>query len=567
MMLTYFVILLVGRAAASPMPANDAFQQDVSKGATKPTSRRLVEALSSGVKWTPLKSRLQRSIYSYYTDHYDHTDWATGSEGDTSWSGNDVTSGHECTLTVRKGDRELAEGEHVLARIGETNQVSCEAFCSGSGNTPALTFYKDGDELSQTSGRVYYRRRSSDRSSVLTIKNMLPRDSGLYTCQGWLSGQGHLQKSFNLVFAFNLQQQRQQQQHQSQQQQQQQQQRQQQEQQQRQQQLQRQQQQEEQQRQQKQQQEQQKRQQQQQQQQQRQQQQQQRQQQQQQSLQQKRQQQQQEQQRQQQQEQQRQQQLEQQQQQKRQQQQQEQQRQHQQEQQRQQQLEQQQQQQEQQRQQQLEQQRQRQFQQQQQRQQQQLFPICEFECGDGQCVTSMQVCDGVIQCYGTGSDEFSCPVCEFYCEDGKCLTQAEVCDGKRNCIFGRDEHNCFQAVTQMPTTRTHTSKPQKIQASTTLRPSTHAPATTSPTTQEQVCPGAQFRCNDGECILERYYCDGSPDCAEEEDEQECLTDNPCPEGQFRCGLNGVCLNVALRCNGSRDCTNGDDENNCTWRWV
>ncbi|WAR14440.1 LRP4-like protein [Mya arenaria] len=159
-----------------------------------------------------------------------------------------------------------------------------------------------------------------------------------------------------------------------------------------------------------------------------------------------------------------------------------------------------------------------------------FVPICEFECGDGQCVTSMQVCDGVIQCYGTGSDEFSCPVCEFYCEDGKCLTQAEVCDGKRNCIFGRDEHNCFQAVTQMPTTRTHTSKPQKIQASTTLRPSTHAPATTSPTTQEQA-------------------------------------DNPCPEGQFRCGLNGVCLNVALRCNGSRDCTNGDDENNCTWRWV
>ena len=71
-----------------------------------------------------------------------------------------------------------------------------------------------------------------------------------------------------------------------------------------------------------------------------------------------------------------------------------------------------------------------------------------------------------------------------------------------------------------------------------------------------------YRCHSSmNCIHREYLCDGSPDCQDGDDEQDCLS-HPCPETSVKCSDNGVCVSAARVCNGCWDCNNGDDEREC-----
>lgn len=73
-----------------------------------------------------------------------------------------------------------------------------------------------------------------------------------------------------------------------------------------------------------------------------------------------------------------------------------------------------------------------------------------------------------------------------------------------------------------------------------------------------VCMAFQYKCTSGQCVPAESKCNGTRECNDWSDEQNC----PCKRGQFPC-RDGSCLNIALRCNGHRDChPAGEDEFNC-----
>lgn len=75
------------------------------------------------------------------------------------------------------------------------------------------------------------------------------------------------------------------------------------------------------------------------------------------------------------------------------------------------------------------------------------------------------------------------------------------------------------------------------------------------------CGAREWLCGDGkECIHINWRCDGSPDCVDHSDEQNCS--RSCREDQFMCRTTGHCVPISSRCNGGRECTDGSDEEDC-----
>lgn len=137
----------------------------------------------------------------------------------------------------------------------------------------------------------------------------------------------------------------------------------------------------------------------------------------------------------------------------------------------------------------------------------------QWECGNGACIQSVQVCNSVPDC-ADGSDEGSmcagggggggglpglpggnCGPEEFDCFDGTCIPSEQACDGTTQCSTTIDELLC-EGGGGFPGGFPGMGN----------------------------CESEQFECPDtGECIAQSAMCDGTPDCSDGADESLCGT--------------------------------------------
>uniref|UniRef100_UPI00398EE4D2 very low-density lipoprotein receptor-like n=1 Tax=Pristiophorus japonicus TaxID=55135 RepID=UPI00398EE4D2 len=78
------------------------------------------------------------------------------------------------------------------------------------------------------------------------------------------------------------------------------------------------------------------------------------------------------------------------------------------------------------------------------------------------------------------------------------------------------------------------------------------------------CGTTEFKCFDGQCIPNRWHCDGEADCRDGSDEsKEACYLKTCPIDEIKCGPGSLqCIPVSWKCNGVQDCDDGNDEENC-----
>ncbi|MGH0185369.1 UNVERIFIED_CONTAM: hypothetical protein FKN15_023867 [Acipenser sinensis] len=76
------------------------------------------------------------------------------------------------------------------------------------------------------------------------------------------------------------------------------------------------------------------------------------------------------------------------------------------------------------------------------------------------------------------------------------------------------------------------------------------------------CKKGEFDCRDhSRCVDSLLVCDNNPDCDDGSDEVNCLENQTCLKGEWKC-QNKICISQDLRCNGVDDCTDNSDEESC-----
>ena len=74
------------------------------------------------------------------------------------------------------------------------------------------------------------------------------------------------------------------------------------------------------------------------------------------------------------------------------------------------------------------------------------------------------------------------------------------------------------------------------------------------------CTATSFHCDNGNCIPQKWVCDGDADCDGGSDERDCkeFATRTCQPSQHRCN-NGACLPAEWRCDRDPDCSDMSDE--------
>uniref|UniRef100_A0A1A9WSW6 Uncharacterized protein n=1 Tax=Glossina brevipalpis TaxID=37001 RepID=A0A1A9WSW6_9MUSC len=79
------------------------------------------------------------------------------------------------------------------------------------------------------------------------------------------------------------------------------------------------------------------------------------------------------------------------------------------------------------------------------------------------------------------------------------------------------------------------------------------------------CEEGRFRCNNGNCIPNRWRCDQENDCADGSDEIPSMCINYCKHHEIKCRNGEQCIPVSWKCDGSPDCRDKSDEENCLYK--
>ncbi|XP_032062699.1 very low-density lipoprotein receptor-like [Aythya fuligula] len=81
---------------------------------------------------------------------------------------------------------------------------------------------------------------------------------------------------------------------------------------------------------------------------------------------------------------------------------------------------------------------------------------------------------------------------------------------------------------------------------------------------KKTCAESDFVCNSGQCVPNRWQCDGDPDCEDGSDESaELCHTRTCRVNEISYGPQSTQrIPVSWKCDGEKDCDSGEDEENC-----
>ncbi len=159
-----------------------------------------------------------------------------------------------------------------------------------------------------------------------------------------------------------------------------------------------------------------------------------------------------------------------------------------------------------------------------------------FMCGDGTSVPETFVCDGTADCNNGVDEQQGCPP-PFTCDDGRELPPSSMCDGFSDCIDESDEAGCpggFSCgdTTEVPAGSVCDGFPDcadgsdeqqacPVTCESQLTVQTQGCGDVSEEVGEQSSRCFDLECGDGQVIPGAQRCDGTPDCADGEDELFC----------------------------------------------
>lgn len=205
-------------------------------------------------------------------------------------------------------------------------------------------------------------------------------------------------------------------------------------------------------------------------------------------------------------------------------------------------------------------------------------PPSYFRCNNTQCVKSSTICDGRRNCKD-GSDEIFCSTfkasgCnddQFLCGVGnKCIPKKHVCDRDRDCEDASDERDCqhligckklYDGTKEMIRCNGTTAciLPEWICDGVNDCWDNEDELSCSDEVKRKICPKNWLPCdpNSGVCYMKHWANDSQRDCPNSEDE----IGSECPEETFKCNITH-CILKDFQCDGTHDCSDGADENNC-----